>query len=116
MNDFIEYNPMDVEHNVKAAVENLRKAYWSNETEKVAKHYTEAEGIIISAICHQPRYTLCKETTEPERPQGKWGRWVISEVQCPECLGWFNTDCYSSEELKSCPGCGAQMLKGGNNE
>ena len=59
MSDFVEYKPMDVEHNVKAAVENLRKAYWSNETEKVAKAFTEAEGIIVSAICHDT-YTVCK--------------------------------------------------------
>lgn len=63
MSEFKEYKPMEIEHNVKAAVENLRKAYWSNETKKVAKHYTEAEDIIISAICHQ-HYTVCKETTE----------------------------------------------------
>ena len=63
MSDFEEYKPMDVEHNVKTAVENLRKAYWSNETEKVAKHFTEAEDKIISAICHLG-YTVCKETTE----------------------------------------------------
>ena len=63
MSEFKEYKPMEIEHNVKAAVENLRKAYWSNETKKVAKHYTEAEDIIISAICHH-HYTVCKETTE----------------------------------------------------
>lgn len=63
MSEFKEYKPMEIEHNVKAAVENLRKAYWSNETEKVAKHFTEAEDKIISAICHLG-YTVCKETTE----------------------------------------------------
>ena len=61
MSDFKEYKPMEPEYNIQAAVENLRKAYWSNETEKVAKHFTKAEDIINSAICFQPRYTLCKE-------------------------------------------------------
>ena len=59
MSDFVEYKPMDVEHNVKAAVENLRKAYLSNDTKKVAKIFTEAEGIIVSAICHD-NYTIGK--------------------------------------------------------
>ena len=43
------------------------------------------------------------------RPQGEW---VISEIRCPECLEYFDTDCYSTEELKKCPCCGATM-KGG---
>ena len=47
-----------------------------------------------------------------ERPQGKWGKWVISEIQCPNCFEYFQTDCYSTEELKKCPNCGADM-KGG---
>lgn len=67
MSDFVEYKPMDVEHNVKAAVENLRKAYWSNEPEKIAIAYTEAETIIVSAICHD-NYTVCK--TDAEQPKG----------------------------------------------
>lgn len=48
-----------------------------------------------------------------ERPQGEWGKWVISEIQCPNCLEYFQTDCYSTEELKKCPSCGAD-LRGGN--
>lgn len=67
MSDFVEYKPMDVEHNVKAAVENLRKAYWSNDTEKVAKIFTEAEDIIVSAICTDT-YAVCK--TDAEQPKG----------------------------------------------
>lgn len=43
------------------------------------------------------------------RPQGEWGKWVISEVQCPNCLEYFPTDCYSIGELDKCPNCGAQM-------
>lgn len=69
MSDFVEYKPMDVEHNVKAAVENMRKAYWSNEPEKVAKAFTEAKSIIVSAICHDT-YTVCKPYEE--RTQGEY--------------------------------------------
>lgn len=65
MSDFKKYKTAELEYNIQTAVENLRKAYWSNETEKVAKYFTEAEDIIISAICHNG-YTLCKETTLQE--------------------------------------------------
>ena len=43
--------------------------------------------------------------------QGEWGKWVISEIQCPNCFEYFQTDCYSTEELKKCPNCGADMRK-----
>ena len=46
------------------------------------------------------------------RPQGEWGRWVISEIRCLNCLEYFQTDCYSMGELDKCPNCGAK-LKGG---
>lgn len=47
-----------------------------------------------------------------ERPQGKWGKWVISEIRCPNCLEYFDPDYYySKEELNKCPNCGAQMIK-----
>ena len=49
-----------------------------------------------------------------ERLQGKW---VISEIRCPNCLEYFQTDCYSTEELNKCPNCGADMRKeGAENE
>lgn len=48
-----------------------------------------------------------------ERPQGKWGKWIIAEIQCPNCFEYFETDCYSMEELNECPSCGADMQKGG---
>lgn len=62
MSKFKRYKPLESEYNIEIAVENLRMAYWSNEPEKVAKNFTKAEDIIISAICHGG-YTLCKETT-----------------------------------------------------
>lgn len=37
------------------------------------------------------------------------GKWIISEIRCPNCLEYFQTDCYSTEELKKCPNCGADM-------
>lgn len=99
MSDFEEYKPMDVEHNVKAAVENLRKAYWSNETEKVAKHFTEAEDKIISAICHLG-YTVCKETTEGDCISREDLKKAIEEVEDnydgyePNDLGKFMNKVY----------------------
>lgn len=47
-----------------------------------------------------------------ERPQDRWGKWVISEIRCPNCLEYFDTGCYSKGELNKCPSCGAK-LKGG---
>ena len=47
-----EYKPLEVDYNVKAAVENLKTAYWSNDYEKYAKAFTEADQMIVSAICH----------------------------------------------------------------
>ena len=48
----------------------------------------------------------------PKRPQNNWGKWVISEIRCPNCLEYFDTGCYSKGELNKCPSCGAKM-KGG---
>lgn len=47
-----EYKPLELDYNVKSAVENLKTAYWSNDTEKYAKAFTEADQIIVGAICH----------------------------------------------------------------
>lgn len=92
MSEFKEYKPMEIEHNVKAAVENLRKAYWSNETEKVAKHYTEAEDIIISAICHGG-YTVCKETTQGDLISREA---LIKTVEKEEGISW---DSHGKDDL-----------------
>lgn len=51
-----------------------------------------------------------------ERPQGTWGKWVVTEIHCPECLEYFVPDCYSKEELNKCPNCGADMRKEKENE
>lgn len=47
-----------------------------------------------------------------KKVDGKWGKWVISEIRCPNCLEYFQTDCYSMEELKKCPVCGEDMIGG----
>ena len=44
-----------------------------------------------------------------QRTHGEWGKWVISEIRCPNCLEYFDTDCYSKGELNKCPSCGADM-------
>ena len=49
-----------------------------------------------------------------DRPQGEWGKWIIAEIQCPNCFKYFETDYYSTGELNKCPNCGAEM-KGGVN-
>ena len=59
----IEYKQGDVEHNIKAAVSNLRSAYWSDEPTKIGKQFRDAEVIIVEAICIG-HYTLCKENKE----------------------------------------------------
>ena len=50
--ELIEYKHLELDYNVKSAVENLKTAYWSNDTEKYAQAFTEAEQIIVNAICH----------------------------------------------------------------
>lgn len=54
---------------------------------------------------------ICNENCEMTRPQGERGKWIISEIRCPNCLEYFQTECYSTEELKKCPNCGADMRK-----
>ena len=44
-----------------------------------------------------------------KKEDNKWGEWIIIEIRCPNCLEYFQTDCYSMEELKECPCCGAEM-------
>lgn len=67
--------------------------------------------IVTDLDAKQSLDELCGIATEEDQ-QTKWGRWVVSEVQCPECLEWFNTDCYSKEEMKTCPSCGAHLIGG----
>lgn len=100
--DIKKYKTLELDYNVQCAVENLKTAYWSNEPEKDAKNFTEAEDIIISAICHH-NYTVCKEL------QGEWKHEVIGDKSCVLCNQCFlHFDC----ESNFCPNCGAQMLGG----
>ena len=60
----IEYKQNDIDYNVKAAVNNLREAYWfDGECDNIKKQLFDAEDIIIRAICYQ-KYTLVKEESE----------------------------------------------------
>ena len=58
-----EYKPFEVDYNVKSAVENLKTAYWSNDYEKYANAFVEADQMIVSAICHYG-YIVVKGGTE----------------------------------------------------
>lgn len=115
MSDYKKYKWMEPDYNVQAAVENLRKAYWSNETKKVAKIFTDAEDIIISSICHHG-YTVCKETTVDTRPQGNWlitDAWPHN-VYCSNCYETYaqaDWEIWKDGSLPRafCPTCGAQM-------
>ena len=69
MSEFIEYKPLELDYNVHAAVENLRKAYWNNDTEKIAKAFTDAETIIVTAICNH-RYTVMNDWIPLEQRPG----------------------------------------------
>lgn len=68
----------------------------------------------IASLSACDKYGNCeffKSKAKPigERSRGEWGKWVISEIRCPNCLEYFQTDCYSTEELKKCPNCGTDM-------
>lgn len=74
---------------------------------------------IVALIDNAPTVAKsCKELQEVanERSQGEWGKWVISEIRCPNCLEYFQTDCYSTKELNKCPNCGADMRGEHGNE
>lgn len=91
-------------------------AYFENaptvETEK------ELKILKVKVETYQTAYRIMSAAFEGEvrknkRQQDKWGKWEINEIRCPICLEYFNTDCYSMEELNTCPSCGADMMKGG---
>lgn len=82
--------------------------------DKVANLYTEGkEATEGDKVINNVIDIIDNAPTVEERPQSKWGKWVISEIWCPDCFEYFQTDCYSTEELKKCPNCGADM-RGGN--
>lgn len=88
------------------------KIKWTLEPNVYVFHANEIFDMIETA----PTVIKCGITSEglplmdlTPRQQDKWGKWVISEIQCPICLEYFQTDCYSTEELKKCPSCGADL-------
>ena len=68
----------------------------------VAECFTAIPGF----DCHS---FLPDKKSVPDRPRANWGEWIISEIRCPECLEYFDTECYSKEELNRCPNCGAEL-------
>lgn len=107
---FKKYKPLEPDYNVQCAVENLKTAYWSNETENVAKHFTEADGMIVSAICHYG-YSVCKQ------PQGEWVAITSCldndiHIICSHCkeefIGKSTLEEWKKEYL-FCHRCGAKM-------
>lgn len=68
------------------------------------------EGITTKTLFNQILTDINNAPTV--EPQNKWGKWVISEIRCPNCLEYFDTGCYSKGELNKCPSCGTK-LKGG---
>lgn len=64
---------------------------------------------ISKEIWNKSNELLNKRLSYLGKPQSDWGKWVISEVRCPNCLKYFDTDCYSKKELSKCPNCGADM-------
>ena len=61
------------------------------------------EAIVAQAWEKGYKYGLLK---------GERSKWTITEIRCPNCLEYFQTDCYSKEELKKCPNCGDDMREG----
>ena len=82
----------------------VRKKYIDNATT-----INEKKILYLCKYHKEPHY--CKHTTR----KGKWGKWVIIEIQCPNYLEYFQTDCYSMEELQKCPNCEADM-RGDSND
>ena len=75
------------------------------------------EDCVHNLVCQYGAYCPSghcndKDTLDDLRPQGEWGKWVITEIQCPKCFEYFETDCYSTEELNKCPNCGTKMIGG----
>lgn len=58
---------------------------------------------------------IVEQFTIKERPADDWGEWIISEIRCPNCLEFYNTDCFAKDELDRCPNCKTKM-KGGEEE
>lgn len=59
----------------------------------------------------EPMYEYQNHASTVEQQNIDWGKWVISEVRCPECLAYFDPEGFSKEEMDKCPSCGADMRK-----
>lgn len=76
------------------------------------KAFEDCTGDCACCIHNTNDFEYCGLIDNAPIVECEWGKWIISEIQCPNCLGYFQTNCFSSEELKKCPNCGATM-KGG---
>ena len=45
-----EYIPVDIDHNIKVALQKLKESYWSNDYKNMTRQFKEAEEIIISSL------------------------------------------------------------------
>lgn len=70
-----------------------------------SKEFIEGVNFVLDKIYDAPTV---------EQQNIDWGKWVISEVRCPECLEYFDPEGFSKEEMDKCPSCGADMRKKGN--
>lgn len=91
---FIGYLDEDMIYRIKVVIDNAPTV----ESEDNAIQYTKG---------YQDGFLEGKKLAE--RPQGEGGKWIIAEVQCPNCFKYFEVDYYSAEELNKCPNCGADM-------
>ena len=111
----------DIEGNLRAtetceecAKEHEQLAEWLKELKElretmeiIKKHYI----LIEKGVRDNPNDLMIGRAPTVEL-LNNWGNWVISEIRCPNCLEYFDTDCYSTGELNKCPNCGSKM-KGG---
>ena len=67
-------------------------------------------SIHMDILDQQSLYTAIEVLKEKDHPRRSWGKWVISEVRCPECLEYFDTDC-DKGTLNTCPNCGMDMKR-----
>lgn len=78
--------------------------------EKTNAHIRSDYGHGIKGLKDEDREIVCDAiyAGEPyEKPY--YGKWIISEVRCPYCLEYFDTDAYDEGNLEKCPCCGQDM-------
>lgn len=69
-------------------------------------------GLVSSYPLKHDEWQAIEVAIEALRKQRPYGKWIISEVRCPYCLEYFDTDAYNEGELEKCPCCGKDMERG----